>query len=510
MRKCLFIMVLAVYMLLSACGTGENTETVVEESMQAEHSNYQDESVEVDAEENVEEEDTITLEEEGFPIITLRILLPSSAQPQMSVLLQNDVDITKSANQYLRDNNKEYRVRYQTIQMKEEEPTAEELVGADIICARVSPEDAELFYTDIAAELKTGNLGAVYESVPELYWDRVNVNGSIYSMLATPPVSQMMYIGNREELGKLGLDIPEEAIGQGIKNWADYVEKVYTSCGQVGYIMPVGHGDPENPILASNAWSAKFQLVLPFLGIDYESPELGVQSIYESQYAKEMQELWSDWYEKGYFETDGLKMKWHVGLGYDVNVVETEDGQYQYPMQNVTYAAPQVASVSYYASGISKTCEQKDLVYQLLTEMATDDELHEAMTMVQGKEEILWFHLIPKTLLVEKNGQSIYMGSLEENVKLQEERFASAKQAPAPGFIFDTEPVQEEVDALMKTLSAQNFYMQLSAMEISGAVPEYAVEIHYIPQEIIEVLYEQGLQAVLDEANRQLEEYLEQ
>ena len=500
-------MVFVICIFISACSFEESNASDELVSTLVEESYYSKNDDEVENKKEQEERVEL-LEEEGFPIITIRLLLASYMEPQMGRLLQKDADITESANQYLREHEKEYRVLYQTVQMEGEKPTEEELAGADIICTNMSPEESKLYYMDIESELKKGALISVYESVPELYWERVNVNGSIYSLLATPPMSQMMYITNIEELAEEGVNIPEDVIGQDIQVWEEYVSEVYTVLGESGYIMPVGYSDMENPVLAGNAWNTKFQLVLPFLGIEYDNPELGVQSIYESQYAKEMEEFWINWYEKGYFATGGQEVKWRIGLGYDVNIQKTADGDYVYPMQSGTYAVPQVAGVRYYASGVSKTCEKKELVYQFLTEMVVDDELHEAMTMVRGEEEILWFHLVPKTLLVEKNGQAIYTESLEKNIELQVERFTAAEVAPVPGFVFNTEPVQEEVDAILETLSPQIVYMLLSSMQSSGKIPAYAVEIHYIPQELIDVLYEQGLQTVLDEANRQLEAYM--
>ena len=446
--------------------------------------------------------------EEALPIITLRILLSSSAEPQMDVLQQYDESLTESANRYLREEGKEYRVRYQTIQMENEVPAAEELEGADIICTRIVPEDAELYYMDISKELSEGQLQTVYASVPELYWQRVNMNGAIYNLLATPPAVQMIYIDNMIELDSLDLCVPDDLIGQSVENWENYVSDVYNATGKTAYIMPVGYSDSECLVSAGSAWNARFQLILPFLGIDPEQPELGVQCIYESEYGQKIQQLWSKWSEEGYISDGTTALDWMFKSGYDVTAKITDDGQYQYPLQNVTYASPQVGGVNYYSSGISKACEQVDLVCEFLSDLATEENLHEAVIRTEG--ERVWFHIIPETLIVKDNDQGIYIGTLEENQQTQEERFAVAQMPPAPGFIFDTESVQEEVDAIMQTLSSQNLYGQLKAMEMSGVVPEYAVEIHYIPQQIIDILYEQGMQGIIDEANRQLEEYLNQ
>lgn len=499
MKKWLFAIFCVLCFGMIACKVNENVKPIEQESAMLEATE--------EAEENVGDNSKVLLEED-IPVITLRILISNSAEPQMNMLQQYDAAMTESANQYLQEKNKKYRVLYQTVQMKSEFPESDDLEGADIICTRIPPEQAELYYVDIAKELKGDELRKIYESVPELYWERVNVNGAIYSLLATPPASQMIYVDNVIELSRLGLEVPDELIGQPIEEWEGFVSEVHNKTGETAYIMYTGYGDNECPVAAGSAWNARFQLVLPFIGIDFEHPETGVQCIYESEYGQKIQKIWSQWCEKGYISDGRTEMKWRIGSGYDVNMREIDTGKCQYPLQNAMYASPQVAGVSYYTSGISKESQQIELVYEFLNDLAMDDELHEAMIRVEN--ENVWYHIIPTTLIVEDNGQGIYNGTLEENRQVQDERFQTSKMPPAPGFVFDAKVVQKEVDAIMTTLSSQNLYGKLKAMEESGTAPQYAVEIHYISQEIMDILYEQGLQTVLDEANRQLEEYLNQ
>ena len=461
-----------------------------------------------------QEEQAISIEDEGLPILTLRILLPNTANPDLNALQQSDREMEKSANQYLREQGKEYRVQYQTQQIAEHLPSEEEITGADLICSIIPPEEENLYYLDINDELKEGKLKALYESVPELYWQRVNVKGSIYSWLAVPPnVQTIMIIGTGMQ-GTAKQDIPEELIGEPLDHWQEYLKEVYEEKGQKPYIFSAGIMSGECPISDSSAWNARFQLVLPFLGIDPENPELGVQCIYESEYGKSIQELWCELCEQGYmFYSKGSEentASWIINTGYSIDAVYELDaaGSMNIPLQKHSYASPHLVGINYYSSGISKNCKQLDLVYQFINDLCSDEKMQEAI--VRKKDGSVWFHIIPQTLIFEENGQGIYIGTLEENRAAQERNFAAAKMPPAPGFLFDTEPVQKEVDAIMSALSWQELSTQLKRLTMEGKMPEYAVDIHYIQEDIMDILYEQGLQKVIDEANRQLDEYMNQ
>ena len=381
--------------------------------------------------------------------------------------------------------------------MQTSEPCDEDIAGADILCMYTTPEEAEAFYLDIDSELTQGRLKAVYESVPVLYWDRVNVNGAIYNMLASPPAAQVLMTDNTQET-----PVPEELLGQPLTQWQSYLESVFAEKG-TAFLYSAAGISSECPVSAGNGWNARFQLILPFLGIDPEEPEKGVQCIYESDYGQQMQELWCQLYEKGYIVTEG-ENGWTCASGYDVSLIE-EENSLQYSLQSTTYAYPQVAGVRYYHAGISKTCEQIDVVCELLSAMSEDDALHEAM--VRQEDGSIWFHLIPQSLLVENNGKSFYKGTLEENREKQKSRFEAAQEAPVPGFVFDTEPVQEEVDAVMSVISSNSLISYVITAEGSREIPEYASSIHYVPQEIIDRMYEQGLQTIIDEAERQIAAY---
>ncbi len=402
-------------------------------------------------------------------------------------------------NRYLQEKGYEYTVDLEvTFNIEEEEIKEYNLIyGAFTYTSKELSER----YRDLSEELKEdGKLKEVYQSIPEIYWETVKVNGAVYSIIRSfaNRVDSLLF---PKDFENMQLSIPEECIGASLQEWEDFFETIYQKNGQESFLLPpFTSGYADMPVMPGLGWSAHFQLITPYIGIAYDEPELGPQLIYQSQYAKEIIRTWQKFAECGYinlYNFDQLYIS--PMLGYDVIPQQEEVRGCYYPMQQEIYAAPQLLYSPTMELLIPKENKGFDLTCQFLNDIANDIELSRVVCLTEQGESFL--RATPTADMFFEIGQnSGLFGTEEENKEQLVNRLKLNKEAPLPGFVFDWTEVEKEYIEIEGYLASNPLSILSSDLSVWGNWESYI-------QDMIDTMYELGLQAVLDEVQRQIEVY---
>lgn len=414
-------------------------------------------------------------------------------------------------NQFLEENEKFYRIEMDVIVTPTENVSeCEELEQYDILYGGLdfSQDEMKERFVDLLKELREGELQPLYNSMPENYWKTLTINGPIYNTVRlVPPV--VMTIGVDEETVKtLGVFMPEDMEGRPLQEWNDFFAEIYAANGNRPFMTSPFRLNYAGDFIGGNVWPSHFQMIAPHLGISYEEPELGVQCIYESTYGKEMMDLWKEYFEKGYLKISGgfdPTGKDIVTVTNGFNTQMTSNGQYAtYPIEAQSYNAFYLSSYEYYQMLVTKGSSHLEEVYEFMNDMAQDDAFAQ---LVNSDAETGFFvlDLTPGAGLKSTGGMETFLTEpVEENRAYQRSIYETMEDCPVPGFVFDSQPVEQQLEAIDELYSAE----QGTLIDPFNSRRVDSWDIYEETMEtVIDQLYEAGLQEVIDEANRQIEVY---
>lgn len=430
-------------------------------------------------------------------------------------------------NAYLQEQGKAYRLEYRMIVLEEAADLEEELKEIDLLYGNdcnFTLQELHEHFVDLSKELTEGRLRPLYDSMPEMYWESLRLGDASFNMVRfTPPTTYGLWI-KESVLRKLKLEVPQELVGQPLEKWADFFAAIYEANGHQPFIdRPDLTTSNTSPVLLGNTWEAHFQMIAPHLGIAYDQPELGVQCIYESDYAKKMNHIWKQYFEAGYVgawwdpaEKEALFIRMHAC--YALEPHDISETYRVYPLQEYGYS-------SNYNNGlveergkpyqlmleVTKAAADKDIVYEFLCDLAQNAEF--AQNICAQEIGCKLFTPLAQTMNPLGGSSVILNGFTEpqqENESLILEQYQKMKHCPAPGFMLtETEEIEEilqRVDQLIyEETKVGTLRHNVIGEMVSGSTDwedyEKALDL------FVERLYEEGLGEVIQEANRQLKEY---
>ena len=427
-------------------------------------------------------------------------------------------------NAYLQEQGKSYRLEYRMIVLDETADLKEQLKGIDLLYGsdcNFTIEQLHEHFLDLSKELTDGMLRSLYDRMPEMHWETLQLEGAIFNTVRfTPPPTQGLWI-DRSVLKELKLEVPEELIGQPLDKWKDFFAAIYEANGHKPFIdRPEITTSNASPVLVGNTWEAHFQMIAPHLGIAYDEPELGVQCVYESEYAKKMNQIWKEYFEAGYIgnrwdpaDKETLFVRTHVS--YALRPHDIQEVYWVYPLQEYGYSTnawtdrrnPYNLELE-----VTKAAADKDSVYEFLCNLAEDQEFAQTICA----QEVGYKFFTPMTQIMNPIGgaSTLLNGFTEpqqENRSLIIEQYEKMKHCPAPGFVFmRTEAIEEELQKIDRLIYAEsdagtvryNVIGQMVSGSMDWADYEKALDT------FVQRLYEEGLEEVIEEANRQLKEYM--
>lgn len=238
-------------------------------------------------------------------IYTLKIAL---VKGEINELDKQEADLQEEVvNKYFDEQEKTYRIDFEVLSKSNFEEL-EILDSYDMVYGfefDYSMKELSQLFLDLSSELRPGGgLQALYESMPDTYWETLKINDSIYSTVRFNPVVRSAIIIDKSAMESLGLSLPNHTGAKSLKEWKEYFEAIFEANGGKPFLVNpfiTGREDIEiTPFMKGFSWFDHFQLVAPHLGISYEEPELGVQCIYESSYAREVLDIWNEYAEKQY------------------------------------------------------------------------------------------------------------------------------------------------------------------------------------------------------------------
>ncbi len=428
-------------------------------------------------------------------------------------------------NAYLKECEKPYQLEYKSIIADESSDWREQLKNIDLVYGTngcfFTLEDLNENFIDLSKELKEGRLRAVYDSMPETYWESLQIGSNIYNMVRfTPPAIHGLWIDQRV-LDKIQLTVPEELIGQPLEKWDKFFAAIYEKNGQKPFMdVPDLTMTDASPILSANVWEAHFQMVAPHLGISYDEPELGVQCIYESQYAKKMNDVWRKYFDAGYIGArwdeaakDTLFIRAHVS--YALSPYFISESYCVYPLQECSYStngAEDRENPYSLMLQVTKNAADKDTVYEFLCDLAEEQEFAQTIC----KQEIGSKFFTPMAQMMNRlGGGNVMLNGLTEPVQENREmiltQYNKMQHCIAPGFILKPE---ENINTILQNIEKiiyeekdgeilqHNVIKEIAQGSMKWADYEKALEL------FVQRLYEEGIEEVKEEANRQLQEYI--
>lgn len=460
-------------------------------------------------------------------IYTLKIAL---VKGEINELDKQEADLQEEVvNKYFDEQEKTYRIDFEVLSKSNFEEL-EILDSYDMVYGfefDYSMKELSQLFLDLSSELRPGGgLQALYESMPDTYWETLKINDSIYSTVRFNPVVRSAIIIDKSAMESLGLSLPNHTGAKSLKEWKEYFEAIFEANGGKPFLVNpfiTGREDIEiTPFMKGFSWFDHFQLVAPHLGISYEEPELGVQCIYESSYAREVLDIWNEYAEKQYvlcysleeyqtlfeMELKDIVPMVTIGWSYQNEVTEIENGIYAYPLQDTCYAIPQYAAIEsgrLYQVLIPKNAPHLYTTFQFMNDMATDVELSKVICerAVESEYDYSWCVLTPAAGSIDGVGTRYFYDDPVEGLKNLERSYGSLKQTPAPGFVFDTSSLQDTIEAIKAIVDpkTQNPFAELAYGELGF---QGWLQNEEKIQEYIDELYNAGLQTLIDAANEQL------
>lgn len=360
----------------------------------------------------------------------------------------------------------------------------------------LEPLDEYLEETDMGKELKN--------SVPDNYWESLKYNGSVYGFdgSLTCLGSSVGYNFNSELCDKLGIDTDEFR-----GSYENTAGKIFDVCKKNGLTFSVHYLDSMEMYLDDD-------FITMCVYIDDEGR---AANVYESDETKKLFKA----VEKGYSENcvqvglpydldsyfgectagsiggysrDGVKTNEFYGLSTGDNTVEAYA---VYPVKNKElHSAAE-------ATGICSSSEYKDMAFDALATVMTDKKLNDLICygtdceIADGLATPGGYYSTPRgvdNMLIRTPFNGVQSSEMNKSAR---EALENSAVSPFAGFYFDTSNVSKQI------LAVDDIVLSVS--------DEFPTEKYSDAEEYLdylnERLYDAGLQDILDEANRQLEEY---
>ncbi len=367
-------------------------------------------------------------------------------------------------------------------------------------------------------ELIENNTTLLKDAIPEYAWEGTKIGGEIYAV----PNIQIMTTGNAYYILK---DVAEKYGFEG--ETADpemmeaFLEKVKAGeADLIPYLVDAGNfADTLSP------WLTDYEVLDSTLGIGVKegsSEDVTACVLYETEEFKDAIATLRDWYQKGYIREDVASVgdqqadlnSGRIAVYISRNKpggAASDSAMRGQEFIMVPFETPLVTTGGILSTmtGINKNSEHPEKAIQFLELLFTDQELY----------RLLAYGIEGTHYTTDENGQITYiensgyktdadwaigntfmgysLAGQEVDVLEQTEAMNdSATKSPVLGFTFDASNIQSEYAQIASVVAEYNLLW-------AGTLdPEESYD------EFIEKLYSAGMQTVVDEYNRQIQEFM--
>ncbi len=367
-------------------------------------------------------------------------------------------------------------------------------------------------FIELDSYLASAEGAVIKDSLPQNVWDTYKVNGKQYTVLSvryTP--FESVYIWNTELAEKY--DIHPETWDGNIWEYEDSLLKV--SEGEKGQVITIanllGYLDAQNGL--TNVLGLYYPIV-----VRETDEEIKAELLYDTKEYKNCLEKIRGLYEKGIFVPDEeLTQEINKEVFLEINTQFTGEAAYEsygleafwkrHDWKKIGEERLWELSCGACEIGITTESKQPEKVFAFLCQLYKDIELTNAL--MWGREETDYIlegnrvSGVNQELIFGEcvgNALSGYAGAGEDENKkdIYRERYEGATISKINGFYFTGKDCQKELEAISRI-----------SMEFDMRNPQNAEAILYKQDEIIQRYKEAGIDKVIEEWNRQYQQWKE-
>lgn len=355
----------------------------------------------------------------------------------------------------------------------------------------------------------------IYTAIPDWTWGASAFNGRNYFIPVYKEVAEGYSLMFRKDLiDKYGWDLSTV-------KWITDIEPMLEDCKNEGLKYP--YLSQKTPMFY-RYYLDKFDFFSgdAFMAVDKDKDEV-VSTVFTPEF-KEFATLMASWAEKGYLHEDDLTKSttdttiqtddW--GISWWTNVPNNEEADSRYnrevEMAKVTesWVMSNTTLGSAYAISVKASEEEAGAALKFLTLLYTDKYLADLYTFgIEGED----YDRTPEGTVTKKGEKynhsawesttvtalSLETGEPSNKVELYKVFNETAKKSVAAGFRFNRAPVDAELTACKQVFNEYGFALEhggFAVSEIDKAIEDYA-----------KALDDAGFQKVLEEAQKQYEEW---
>lgn len=360
------------------------------------------------------------------------------------------------------------------------------------------------------------------EMIPDSFWDATRVEGEIYGII-NYQISTMTnsFTINKELADKYDLDVSS------IENYEDIEPFLAALKENESDVIAIN-----NHAKAGSFWG----LNLARLGFDeiagrnipgvirISDDSLEVINQFETDEFVEYAILMRDWYEKGYIRSDAISINddtadmqaGNIGVYQEGNYSPSSEADNNAKWGFETYAVPisdpvlLTSSIIATMQGISRTSNNPERAMMLMELVNTDVELYNLLSYgIEGQHyekledgtirltEDSDYNPGTKWLFGSTGNAYLLEGSSPDVWEKTVEMNESGIPSPLLGFTFDSEPVNSQIAQCNSVIDEYIAAIDTGSMDIDTILPEFQ-----------EKLRKAGAQDIIDEMQRQINEWL--
>ena len=353
------------------------------------------------------------------------------------------------------------------------------------------------------------------ELIPENILDATTVDGTLYAVpVYTDYTNDAYWVCRESYLTEAGFTADDI---KSVDDITKVFEAVYALHPDMKMVSSGANSLVSQPFMNGVAYDT---LGTDLLAVMVDEDETKVVSLYESDAYKENYAILKDWYEKGYIDKDimireddptGDNTVFSFFLGGNRSRTTGSEEMAGEPLVSVKIADGSVctSSVAIMTMGIPVSATEPEAAARLLNLCYTDKDLKMLVSYGIEGENYTYDEqggvvadtssgYAPNTLGIFGNAMLCDPSANEVKIgyNMNDIDQSTLKYSPLMGFFFNTEPVSNEAAAL------SNVFNEYKAQVSCGMADEATMN------EFIEKLYANGFQNYIDEAQRQLDEWL--
>lgn len=371
--------------------------------------------------------------------------------------------------------------------------------------------------TDLTSQIRESE---IYDLYPEVYYELTSIDGKNYG-LGSCCFKAKNWAVNQELMKKYGFT--EDDLSKDITELESVLEMVSegeTDAGFTAFIY--------NPRFFLE--NIEFSYVDDRLPIGYwlddDTDRTTVESLFDTERMKALVETMNRYYQMGYAAvTDDLiaNSNFFLQASQDTYPVRRSDSLDTWSnssglqLVRVPYAAQEERQLVYTVNAIPSWSEKKEMAWEFLSFVNKNEDASmlllygiegEAYSVLEGAAVTENFDL--ETISFNRSLGNHWITTPlapfedEQKNELMENELNALVDTPLKGFVFDEEPVREQVDAVEALYSELSYFREMFAYNAADSDSNW--EDYY--NDYSQKLKAAGIDEIVDEMNRQIQEFL--